>query len=104
MKRLLAALILFLPATATAAPPFCAVTSFGTNCWYHVMDQCRQAVASNGATCPVAQQQMHQGTNGAPFCVAISRHAPLDCRYYTADACQRAARSIAGICFVKKEG
>ena len=105
MKHFLfAALILFLPASAIAAPSFCAATSFGTNCWYHLMDQCREAVASNGATCPASRQEMHQSTNGAPFCVAASRYASLDCRYYTSDSCLHAAQSIGGTCFVMKKG
>lgn len=55
------------------AAPFCAVFSYGTQCWYYTYDQCLQAAGSQGA-CIINQEEARPPSGGAtaPFCVVTS--------------------------------
>lgn len=56
-RKVLLLIILLLPDLSVAAP-FCAVTGFGTNCWYNDVQSCRQAAGASGS-CVVNPNVMH---------------------------------------------
>jgi hypothetical protein len=84
-------------ATHAAAAPFCAVFSFGRQCFYYDMDSCRQAAGTSGA-CVVNSEEVQMPSSGAPFCVVAS--FGTQCFYYDAQACREAAASSGGACVV----
>ncbi len=99
IKSLLCALLFVLtlvPQLAYAAP-FCAVFSYGTQCWYYSWEACRQAAGSSGA-CIINQEEVRPPSRGAPFCVVTSYGT--QCWYYDADSCRRAAATSGGVCAV----
>lgn len=87
------------------AAPYCAVFSWGKQCYYYSWSQCQQAAGSQGA-CIVNQdeQQQHMGqgiqrpTSGAPFCVVASYGT--QCYYYDAQSCREAAAAADAVCAV----
>jgi len=81
-----------------AAAPFCAVFSYGKQCYYYTLQACQQAAGSSGA-CVVNNQGIGMSpSGGAPFCVVQSYGA--QCFYYDAQACRKAASSSGGACVV----
>src|SRR5215469_16357857 len=89
----LAALI----SSEAGAAPFCAVFSFGKQCWYYDMDSCEQVAGTSGA-CVVNQDEVRAPTASAPFCVVQSYGT--NCWYYDASQCEEAAASSGGACVV----
>lgn len=81
------------------AAPFCAVFSYGTQCWYYTYDQCLQAAGSQGA-CIINQEEARPPSGGAtaPFCVVTSY--ATQCWYYDAQSCQQAAAASGGACAI----
>ena len=100
MKACIFAAILFAAAgsTISEAAPFCAVFSFGRQCYYYDMNTCRQAAGTQGA-CVVNQEEMQApSASGAPFCVVQS--FGTQCFYYDAQSCRDAAASSGGACVI----
>lgn len=97
MKNSLLAILLFY-STSVFAAPFCAVFSFGTQCYYYNMNECRRAAGSQGA-CIINQEEVQQPSgSGAPFCVVTN--FGTNCWYYNAGSCRQAANSSGGACVV----
>jgi hypothetical protein len=84
--------------TAAIAAPFCAVFSFGKQCYYYTMEACQQAAGTSGA-CVVNDEEAKPPSGSAPFCVVTSY--ATNCWYYDADQCRQAAASSGGACVVK---
>lgn len=97
-KARLGILILSLSITPLAhAAPFCAVFSYGKQCFYYDYNSCLQAAGSQGA-CVVNQDEMRAPSSGAPFCVVASYGT--QCYYYDAQSCRQAAASQNAACVV----
>lgn len=96
MKNFFLVVLLFASTQALAAP-FCVVTSYGTNCWYNNMNDCRRAAGSQGA-CIINQEEVQQPSGGTPFCVVTGYGT--NCWYYNAESCRQAAASNGGACVV----
>ena len=96
MKNFILAVLLF-ASTAAFAAPFCAVFSYGTQCYYYDMDSCRSAAGNLGA-CITNQEEVKQPSGGAPFCVVTSY--ATQCWYYDAQSCRETAFSSGGTCVV----
>lgn len=77
------------------AAPFCAVFSFGKQCYYYDMNDCRRAAGRDGM-CVVNQDEIKSQSGGAPFCVVSAYGAR--CYYYDADSCRREAAASGGAC------
>lgn len=103
MRRLAALVVaaaLLLPLDVLAAP-FCAVFSYGTQCYYYSWDACVEAAGDQGA-CVINQEEAQQpAAAGAPFCVVTSY--ATQCWYYDAQSCRRAAASAHGVCVVNPD-
>lgn len=97
LLALLAANIYWASSTIGNAAPFCAVFSYGRQCFYYDMNSCRQAAGSAGA-CVINQEEARPPSGGAPFCVVQS--FGTQCFYYDAQACRDAAASSGGQCVV----
>jgi hypothetical protein len=85
---------------ASYAAPFCAVFSFGKQCFYYSVEQCQKAAGSQGA-CIVNQDEARTPSGGAPFCVVTS--AGTNCFYFNNKSCQDAAQRSNGACVVKSD-
>ena len=97
MKEFILA-VLLLTSTVAFAAPFCAVFSYGTQCYYYNMNDCRRAAGSQGA-CIINQDEVRQPSGGgSPFCVVTGYGT--NCWYYNADSCRQAAASSGGACVV----
>lgn len=79
------------------AAPFCAVFSYGKQCWYYTYDDCLRAAGSQGA-CVINQEEARPPSGGAPFCVVTSYGT--QCSYYDAQSCRQAAAASGGACAV----
>ena len=79
------------------AAPFCAVFSYGKQCYYYTYDACLQAAGSQGA-CVTNNEEVRAPSSGAPFCVVASYGT--QCYYYDAQSCRQAAASAGGACAV----
>ncbi len=79
------------------AAPFCAVFSYGKQCYYYSLDACQEAAGESGA-CVVNDEEVQAPAHGAPFCVVQSFGA--QCFYYDAGSCRQAAASSGGACVV----
>ena len=55
----------------TLAAPFCAVFSFGKQCYYYDYNACLQAAGTSGA-CVINQEEAKAPSGSAPFCVVAS--------------------------------
>lgn len=95
MKILLA--VLLFVSTSVFAAPFCAVFSYGKQCYYYDINSCRQAAGTQGA-CVVNEEESKQPTGNTPFCVVTSY--ATNCWYYNAESCRQAAESSGGVCVV----
>ena len=93
---LLCVVAIVLSESAIAAP-FCAVFSYGKQCYYYTYDDCLQAAGSQGA-CVANNEEVRAPSSGAPFCVVASYGT--QCFYYNAESCRRAASSAKGACIV----
>ena len=93
-----AILIITFVVSGSIAAPFCAVFSYGKNCYYYSMNDCRSAVGSNGM-CTINQEEVQAPSGGAPFCVVNSWGT--QCWYYDAQSCRREAASSGGACVAK---
>jgi len=82
---------------ALLAAPFCAVFSFGKQCYYYNLADCQRAAGSQGA-CIVNDAETRPLAGGAKFCVVNSWGT--QCHYFDADSCRRAAASSGGACVV----
>lgn len=96
MKKILLVVSLFC-STSLFASPFCAVFSYGKQCYYYDMDSCRQAAGESGA-CVINQEEAKAPSGGAPFCVVASYGT--QCYYYDAQSCRQAAASTGGACAI----
>ena len=98
-KLKVAAIIAIASCTSSAAfsAPFCAVFSFGRQCYYYDLRTCQQAAGTSGA-CVINEDEAHPPSGGAPFCVVQS--FGTQCYYYDASSCQQAAASSGGACVV----
>ena len=96
---LVAAMALIQSSTDVETAPFCAVFSYGKQCFYFDMDGCRRAAGDSGA-CVINQDEVRQplGGSGAPFCVVTSY--ATQCFYYDAATCRQAATTSGGACVV----
>jgi len=94
---LLVAFALGFSPTVVAAP-FCAVFSFGKQCYYHSMAQCQSAVGTTGA-CIINDEVVKAPSGGARFCVVNSWGT--QCHFYDASSCRQAAASSGGACVVR---
>jgi len=100
MKCLGAAIVmLVLFSNEVIGAPFCAVYSYGRQCFYFDMDSCRRAAGDAGA-CVINEAEMKRPTSGAPFCVVTSY--ATQCFYYDAGSCRRAAAQSGGACVVNR--
>ena len=72
-----------------AAAPYCAVFSYGRQCWYYSYDACLQAAGTQGV-CIINPNEVRAPSSGAPFCVVTSTGA--NCWYYDAQSCRQAAQ------------
>ena len=97
-RGLFAICVLLLSHYAMAAP-FCAVFSYGRQCWYFSYEECLRAAGREGA-CVVNPEEARppRRGEGAPFCVVTS--FGTQCWYYDAQSCREAARSTDGACVV----
>lgn len=96
MKKILLVIPLFCAFPVFAAP-FCAVFSYGSQCFYYDMNSCRQAAGDSGA-CIINQDEVKPPSSGAPFCVVASYGS--QCFYFDAASCRQAASSSGGVCAV----
>ena len=95
--RAIALFILMLAASTTFAAPYCAVFSYGTQCYYSDWNSCQQAAGSQGA-CVINQEEAKAPSGGAPFCGVASYGA--QCFYYDAQSCRQAAASANAVCAI----
>lgn len=79
------------------AAPFCAVFSYGKQCYYYSYNDCLRAAGRQGA-CVTNDEEVRAPSSGAPFCVVAS--FGTQCFYYDAESCRRAAASAGGACAV----
>lgn len=92
------ALFMLLFATSNVfAAPYCAVFSFGTQCFYFDWKSCQQAAGSQGA-CVINQAEAKAPSGGAPFCVAA--WYGTQCVYFDAQSCRQAATSANAVCAI----
>ena len=84
-------------ASNSFAAPFCAVFSYGKQCYYYDWDSCELAAGSQGA-CVINQKEAKAPTGGAPFCVVASYGT--QCFYYDAESCRRAAAAANAVCAI----
>lgn len=82
---------------ATFAAPYCAVFSWGKQCYYYSLSACQQAAGTQGA-CIINPDEAKAPSGGAPFCVVASYGS--NCFYYDAQSCQQAAQSQDAVCAV----
>lgn len=109
MRVLFLAVGLCLYAGGAIAAPFCAVFSYGTQCYYFDMPSCQRAAGTAGA-CIVNQQEVQQSLgqeqpirplgSGPRFCVVQS--FGTQCFYYDAQSCRDAAARSGGACVVRQ--
>lgn len=99
LSLLAAAMVLVHFSTDAEAAPFCAVFSYGKQCFYFDMDSCRRAAGDSGA-CVINQDEVRppMGGSGAPFCVVTSY--ATQCFYHDAASCRQAATASGGACVV----
>lgn len=97
VSKAIALFILISAASATMAAPYCAVFSYGTQCFYFDWKSCQQAAGSQGA-CVINQAEAKVPAVGAPFCVVASYGT--QCFYYDAQSCRQAAASANAVCAV----
>jgi hypothetical protein len=95
--RLAIAVAMILPSAGALAAPFCAVFSYGRQCFYFNMESCLQAAGDSGA-CVVNGDEVQAPSGSAPFCVVASYGT--QCFYYDAQSCRAAAASAGGACVV----
>jgi hypothetical protein len=89
--------MLMIAATITHAAPYCAVFSYGKQCYYYDWNSCEQAAGSQGA-CVINQEEAKAPSGGAPFCVVTSYGT--QCHYYDAQSCRQAAASANAVCAI----
>ena len=97
LRTISAAILAAGVALPASAAPFCAVFSFGSQCWYYTLQSCEEAAGSAGA-CVVNQQEVQPPNGGAPFCVVTG--ISTNCWYYSAESCREMAASSGGACYV----
>jgi len=101
MTRYVLALLLALGVAPTVmAAPFCAVFSFGKQCYYYSLAQCQRAAGSQGA-CIINEDEVKPPSGSARFCVVNSWGT--QCHYYDANSCRQAASSSGGACVVNTD-
>lgn len=88
---------LMLASSSALAAPYCAVFSYGKQCYYYDWDSCRKAAGKEGA-CVINQQEAKPASGSAPFCVVASHGT--QCYYYNAESCRNAAASANAVCAV----
>ena len=108
MRKLIAALLMLIAAPVWSTAPFCAVFSWGDQCFYYDAQSCRQAAGASGACIVNPNRGGQQGnqfgsgasrpSSGPPFCVVAS--FGTQCFYYDAQSCRQAASSANGMCVV----
>lgn len=96
MKSLILALSLF--SGIAQAAPFCAVFSYGKQCYYYDLTSCQNAAGTSGA-CVTNDEETKPASGGGKFCVVTSY--ATQCFYYDAQSCRSAAASQNGVCKVK---
>jgi len=77
--------------------PYCAVFSWGKQCYYYNYDSCVQAAGTQGA-CTINQKEIKPPSGGAPFCVVASYGT--QCWYYNAQSCREAATLANAVCAI----
>ncbi len=101
MKKLsvfLSLLMSMLLAQYVFAAPFCAVTSFGKQCYYYTLDSCLSSVELLGGVCIINQKEVKKPVGTTPFCLVTSY--ATQCIYYDIDSCKEAADLTGGACAV----
>lgn len=86
--------------TFVMAAPYCAVFSWGKQCYYYNYNSCRQAAGTQGA-CIINQEEIKQPSGSAPFCVVASYGT--QCWYYDAQSCRTAAASANAVCAINSK-
>lgn len=86
-----------LAATTAFAAPYCAVFSYGKQCYYYDWNSCQQAAGNEGA-CVINQEEAKAPSGDAPFCVVASYGT--QCYYYDAQSCRQAATSANAVCAI----
>ncbi len=97
VRFLIAAASVTAALSVASAAPFCAVFSYGKQCFYYDYNSCMQAAGGAGA-CVINQEEAHAPSGSAPFCVVAS--FGTQCFYWDADSCRQAAASSGGACAV----
>lgn len=93
-----AALVVLTFATGHAlAGTYCAVFSWGKQCYYSTWSACKYAAGTQGA-CVINQEEVKPPSGNAPFCTVSS--FGTQCYYYDVQSCQYAAKSVQGVCAV----
>ena len=79
------------------AAPYCAVFSYGRQCYYYDWNTCVQAAGTQGA-CVINQEEAHPPSGSAPFCVVASYGT--QCFYFDAQTCRQAAAAANAVCAI----
>jgi hypothetical protein len=87
-------------APSLLAAPFCAVFSYGKQCYFHSLADCQSAAGSQGA-CVVNQSELKPPTGSTKFCVVTSWGT--QCHHFSAESCRQAAASSGGACVVRTD-
>lgn len=96
MRMIIALVSLF--SSVTYAAPFCAVFSYGKQCYYYDMSSCQAAAGTSGA-CVTNDEDTKPASGLGKFCVVTSY--ATECYYYDAESCRQAAARANGVCKVK---
>jgi hypothetical protein len=71
-RYIVVAVILYLSLSTTVhSAPFCAIFSYGKNCWYFSYDECLEAAGGDGA-CVTNQEEIRPPSGSGRFCVVSS--------------------------------
>jgi hypothetical protein len=89
--------MLMITAIIAHAAPYCAVFSYGKQCYYYDWKSCQQAAGSQGA-CVINQEEAKAPSGAAPFCLVTSYGT--QCHYYDAQSCRQAAASANAVCAI----
>ena len=93
-KKITLFLILTLGADTLLSAPYCAVFSFGKQCYYYNYKSCIEAAGNQGA-CVINQEEVKAPSGNAPWASYGTQ-----CYYYSAQACRDAADSANVVCAI----
>ncbi len=100
MKKIIIFFMLLLSAINNSfSAPYCAVFSWGKQCYYYDWNSCQSSAGNDGA-CVINQNEVKAARGNAPFCVVASYGT--ECFYYDANSCRQAASSANAVCAVNQ--